>query len=127
MKSALEIYRKSLALIGETESEDSLTLRERAVPVINVLLAQLYEMDLALKGEAMSASDSVPQIERLEDHLALADPILFTLMPLGLAGYLLCEEEPARAGFFLQLYQTERDVLAGRCRRGRRHKIRREV
>lgn len=127
MKTAYEIYRKSLALIGEAESEENLIFRERAVEMINLMLAEIHETDLALKGEELSIGATVPQIRDLSDRLNVSEVILFSLMPLGLAGYLLNEEEPERSKFFLQLYQTEREVLRNRCRRGRRHKIRRSI
>lgn len=127
MKTANEIYRKSLALIGEVESEENLIFRDRAVQMINLMLAETYEMDLALKGEEYPLDGTVPQIRDLSDRLNFSEVILFSLMPLGLAGYLLNEEEPDRSNFFLQLYQKEREVIRARCRRGRRHKIRRSV
>ena len=37
--------------------------------------------------------------------------------------WLLNEEEPERSSFYLKLYQTERELVRSRCRRGRRHKI----
>lgn len=123
MKRASEIYRRSLALIGETENEENESLKERAAALINVLLSQLYELDLGLRGDPLPEAGTVPQILGLEDHLGLSEPILYTLMPLGLAGYLLSEEEPQRSSFFLQLYNTEREILRSRCKRGRRHKI----
>ena len=127
MKTAYEIYRKSLALLGEAESEENLIFRERAVEMINLMLAEVYETDLAIKGEEFPVDGTVPQIRSLDDKLMLSEVILFSLMPLGLAGYLLNEEESDRSSFFLQLYQKEREVLRNRCRRGRRHKIRRGV
>jgi len=125
MKKAVEIFRRSLALIGETEYEENEVLRENAVFMINVLLSQLYGLDLDLRGEKMVEGDSVPQIRTLEDRLTLSEPILFSVMPLGLAGYLLNEEEPQRSTFFFQLYRTECDILKNRAKQGRRHKIER--
>ncbi len=125
MKKAVEIFRRSLALMGETEREENEVLRENAVSLINVLLSQLYQLDLDLRGEKRAEGDSVPQIYTLEDRLSLSEPILFSVMPLGLAGYLLNEEEPQRSTFFLQLYRTEYDILQSRARRACRHKIER--
>ncbi len=125
MKKAVEIFRRSLALMGETEHEENEVLRENAVSLINVLLSQLYQLDLDLRGEKRVEGNSVPQIYTLEDRLSLSEPILFSVMPLGLAGYLLNEEEPERSTFFLQLYRTEYDILQNRATQGRRHKIER--
>ena len=127
MKCAEEIYRRSLALMGETEGEENETMKVRAVALINVLLSQLYELELALRGERFREGATIPQIRSLEDQTPLSEPILYTVMPLGLAGFLLNEEEPERGKFFLQLYHTEVEILRGRCKRGIRHKIKRSV
>ena len=127
MKRAEEVYRKSLALIGETPGEENETLKERAVDIINVLLSQLYELEYDLRGEVRPAGRVIPQILTLQEIVPFAEPILYTVLPLGLAGFLLMEEEPVRASFFIQLYHTEVEILRQRSRRGTRHKIRRSV
>lgn len=127
MKRAEEVYRKSLALIGETPGEENETLKERAVAIINVLLSQLYELEYDLRGEIRPAGRVIPQILTLQEIVPFAEPILYTVIPLGLAGFLLMEEEPDRARFFLQLYHTEVEILRERSRRGTRHKIKRSV
>ncbi len=125
MKKAYEVYKRSLALIGERESQESESLKERAVELINVLLAQLHPLDRFLRGEKVNEGESIPQILTLEDTLLLQEQILFTVMPLGLAAYLLGEEEPQRSSFFLQLYRTECDILRSYGKRSHRHKIER--
>ena len=125
MKKAVEIFRRSLALMGATDYEENEVLRENAVSLINVLLSQLYGLDLDLRGEKRVEGDSLPQIYTLEDRLNLSEPILFSVMPLGLAGYLLNEDDPQRSMFFLQLYRTEYDILQNRAKQSRRHKIER--
>ncbi|MBQ3075350.1 MAG: hypothetical protein IJC26_04710 [Clostridia bacterium] len=127
MKRAEEVYHKSLALIGETPGAENESLKERAVALINVLLSQLYELEIALRGEILRAGWIIPQIASLEEELPFSEPILYTVIPLGLAGFLLGEEEPERSRFFLQLYHTEVEILRGRSLRGRRHKIKRSV
>ena len=125
MKKAIEIYKRSLALMGEVENEENEVLKENAVALINVLLAQIYELDATLCGEKREVGESIPQIYTLEDRLNLSEQILFSVMPLGLAGYLLNEEEPQRSTFFLQLYRTECDILRTRSKKSYRHKIKR--
>ena len=127
MKRAEEVYRKSLALIGETPGEENEVLKERAVAIINVLLSQLFELEYVLRGEVLPAGRVIPQIMTLDEIVPFCEPILYTVIPLGLAGFLLMEEEPDRARFFLQLYHTEVEILRERGRRGTRHKIRRSV
>lgn len=124
MKSAREIYRKSLSILGESaEDENTLPYERRAVALINLLLGDLYELDFALKGETLPLQGSVPQITSLDDEIGMEESLVFSLIPLGLAFLLLNDEEPGRAALFLQLYQEERERLRRFCRRGRRHKI----
>ena len=125
MKRASEIYRRSLALMGEVENEENESLKDRAVMLINVLLSQLYELDLGLRGVRFSPGETVPQIRTLQDEVTLSEPILYTVMPLGLAGYLLNEEEPGRSSFFLQLFTTQCDLYRSRWKKSFRHKIQR--
>lgn len=127
MKRADEVFHKSLALIGETPGEENAAMRERAVAIINVLLSQLFELEYDLRGEIRPAGKVIPQILTLDEIIPFAEPIIYTVIPLGLAGFLLMEEEPDRGRFFLQLYHTEVEILRGRGRRGTRHKIRRGV
>ncbi len=127
MKRAEELYHRSLALIGEIPGAENQLFRERAVPLMNVLLSQLYELDIALRGGKLCPGGIIPQVTHLEETLPFSEAILYTVLPLGLAGLLLMEEEAERGRFFLQLYHTEVEILRDRCKRGIRHKIRRSV
>ncbi len=127
MKNGMGIYQKALALLGEGGESCRTVWQERAVPLINLLLAELAELDCALRGEPFPADGTILQITSLEENLGYTETILYSVMPLGLAGYLLNEEEPSRSDFYLQLYHKEREVLRSRLRRGRRHPIRRKV
>lgn len=123
MKTAREIYRRSLALMGEEDGENSAVFEKRLIPLVNILLGEVYELDLALKGDELGVGATIPQLVSPEEEIGLEEMILFSLMPLGLAALFLGETEPERASFFQGLYQKEREVLRARCRQGRRHKI----
>lgn len=123
MKTAREVYLRSLALMGEEDGENTTVFEGRWIPLINVLLGEVYDLDLALKGEEGSFGNGIPQVVSAEEEIWMEEAILFSLLPLGLAALLLGETEPERASFFQGLYQKERDQLRARCRRGRRHKI----
>ena len=125
MRTAEEIYRKSLALLGEKDGEDTAAFRRRAVGLINVLAAQCHEVDLAIRGEALPAGQEIVQIDSLESEVDASDPVLLSLLPMGLAGYLILDEQPSRAAEWIGRYEREREWMRSRCRRGRRHKIRR--
>ncbi len=119
-----EIYEKSLALIGERGDGNAEGFADRAPKLINLFLAELRELDCTLRGEKCAPQGSAMRIDSLDQEIGYADAITASLIPLGLAAFLLHEEEPARAGFFYQLYSRQADQLRLRCRKGRRHKIR---
>ena len=125
MKTAREIYKKSLAILGMTENENTEVYLQRAPHLINLLLAETADLEEALKGGASSPGQAILQISDMEEPLGLEDAILYSLIPLGLASLLIQEEEPERASFFMQLYQREKSALRARSLRGTRHKIRR--
>ena len=122
MTTGNEILAVALALMGsavETERYE-----ERAAAGIDMLLTDLYRLDRALKGEAAAPAAAVPHLSSLEDEVPLADILTRSLMPVGLAAFLLSEEEEKRAAFFEELYRTEREVLIRGFVPGRRHAIR---
>ena len=125
MTTAREIYEKSLMLLGEKEGAEPADAERRAVKLINLLLAEVVDLDSALRGEALSLQAPLYQIQSLEDRIACVETVSEGLMPLALAAFLIHEEDPARAGFFYQLYSRRAEELKLRCRRGRRHKIKR--
>lgn len=125
MKTAREIYKKSLAILGMTENENTEVYLQRAPHLINLLLAETADLEESLKGGESVPGQAILQISDLGEPLGLEDAILYSLIPLGLASLLIQEEEPERASFFMQLYQREKSALRARALRGKRHKIRR--
>ncbi len=127
MKTAHEIYTRSLALLGQKNGANTQDFEERAPSLINCLIAELSELDLAMKGKEPFDQASVFQIHSLEEEVGMEDAITLSLLPMGLAALLIQEEEPDRALFFRNLYQQEREMLRHTFRRGKRHKIRRSI
>lgn len=125
MKTAREIYNRSLALLGQTHGENTDAMEARAPALVNLLMAQLSPLDRELRGEVPAKDGPLLQIGTLEDSVGMEDDILLSLFPLGLAALLIQEEEPDRSRFFWQLYLEERAELYARNRRGRRHPIKR--
>ena len=122
MTTANEILRATLSLMGAEKEEARYA--ERALAGINALTADLFVLDRALKGEAAAPAAAVPVLASLEDTTDLADLLVRSLIPLGLAAYLLNEEEERRAAFFHNLYRTEKNVLLKQFAPSRRHPIR---
>ena len=128
MATAMNVYQRSLALLGEdlqSGAPDTAFFEERAPHFINLLLSELTELDLFMKGERFSPDRvEIPQISALEDALSLSEQLVFSLMPLGLAYLLVSEEDAARAAFFYRLYQEEKAEIRQRYRVFKRHPIR---
>lgn len=122
MTTANEILRATLSLMGAEKEEARYA--ERALAGINALTADLFVLDRALKGEAAAPAAAVPVLASLEDTTDLADLLVRSLIPLGLAAYLLNEEEERRAAFFHNLYRTEKSVLLRQFAPSRRHPVR---
>ena len=122
MTTGNDVLAGALALMGSAaETERYL---ERAAAGIDLLLTDLSRLDRALKGETAAPAASVPRLASLADEVPLADILTRSLMPVGLAAFLLSEEEEKRAAFFEELYRTEREVLIRGFVPGRRHPIR---
>ncbi|MBR2615962.1 MAG: hypothetical protein IKC69_04730 [Clostridia bacterium] len=120
MKTAREILNRALTLLGEgTEpEEDGAPFRERTVELVNVLLSENSD----LRSET-PPSGTVPQITSTEDEVPGEDAVVLSLFPLGLAAYLIEQEDAARGAFFRGLYREEKERIRMLLRRGRRHKI----
>ena len=122
MTTANEIYTAALALMGATD--DAARYQDRALAGINLLVTDLFALDRALKGEAAAVAAAIPPLETLQDTTDLTDVLTRTLVPIGLAAFLLNEEEEQRAAFFQRLYRSEKEILLRQFAPGRRHPIR---
>ena len=120
MKKAEEIYQTALLLLGEDSAEETAAFETRYLPLLNLLLAETRELCDALRGDRKNEH---VQVTGPLDPVGVPDAVAEGLLPLGLAGLLIQGEEPERAAFFLNRYDTERLRLESRGRKGRRHAI----
>lgn len=122
MTTADDIFHAALALMGA--QGDAARYESRALAGIQLLVTDLFSLDRALKGDAAAAAAAIPLPATLRDTTDLADILTRSLLPLGLAAYLLNEEEERRASFLLELYRTEKELLRRQFASGRRHAVR---
>lgn len=124
---AREVYRSALCLLQENEDDTSLdtALFEESAPrLLSLLCVLLDEVDLHVKGRRFHENALIPrEIRTLDDEVPLHPVICAGALPLGLAFLLISEEDQKRASLFFNLFQTEKDNLIRRFKRGRRHKI----
>ena len=125
MKTAREIYQTSLHLLGERSEHDRAVLEERAPDLINMILAELRDLDAALKKEAVRPGEALKEISSLDDNVHCEAVIAASLVPFALAAFLIQEEDSSRADYFYRLYSKGAEKLWARSRKGKRHKIQR--
>jgi len=123
-----DIYLGALALIGEeanAEAADTAAFRRKAPYLINLLIADLTPLNEFLSCRAAEGEIEVESIASLSDAVPLVPLIACGPLKQGLAFYLILEEDPERAAFFLRLYQESKASLRRDFLKGKRHSIRR--
>ncbi len=125
-----DVYYKALSLLNEHEAPgeaqyDTESFERAAPEMINVLTVMLDDLDLHVKHRSFhEATDEPKQIHSLSEPIYLHPAICASVLPLGLAFFLIAEENSARASLFFKLYQSEKEALYRKYRTVRRHKIR---
>ncbi len=125
--TGFDLYEKAMALLGEEidgEAADTAAFRRSSPFLVNLLLADLAELNEILLGHTTDGNLRVQQIETLDDEIPVVPLVALGAMPLGLAFYLLLEEDPDRAAFFYRLYQEEKLALRRNFVKGIRHPVR---
>ena len=90
---------------GATQTTDPHEYELRAPNILNTLLDQVYPYsDTYPYVPAGGPRPSLASVSNLEDYLDLDDYICRNVLPYGLAGLLLTEENPTQANFFWQTY-----------------------
>lgn len=92
---------------GSTNTTDTHEYALRTPNLINTLLDQVYPYSDTypdLTDETAGQRPTLPSVAALEDVLNLDNYICRNVLPYGLAGLLLTEENPTQANFFWQTY-----------------------
>ena len=102
---------------GSTNTTDTHEYSLRTPNIINVLLDQVYPYSDTypdVSAEPGAARPSLASVNTLEDSLDLDDYICRNVLPFGLAGLLLTEENPTQANFFWQTYLENLNMAKSR-------------
>ncbi len=87
------VYDRALALMYTTNT-DTTDYDDYVIPIINVMLSELFDINngilLANDGTALT---SIPTVTATTDTLTYEDEITTAIMPYGLAGTLLTEDQ----------------------------------
>ncbi len=102
-----EILNKALRLLGYSESNGNAhltqTVRNRALPIINLVYAEL----------ARNCEQEFEPLESLNDELKLPDRAINEVMPAGIATYIAqAEGDDAAQSFWGAEYNAKRVTLS---------------
>lgn len=107
---AIKLYTASLDLIGihndgEKLPADTEDLKQRAVSLINTLLAENAVIDSCIRG----VKTEILTINVLEDELTCSDIVASSVLPYGLARLLIMGEDDALSNELYRMYIASRD------------------
>ncbi|MBR6351707.1 MAG: hypothetical protein IKR93_05235 [Firmicutes bacterium] len=90
---------------GATDTEDTAEYKRRTLYILNLLRGELYPFSDTYEQAEAGKRPIVGLIQSFEDEIGLDDYICQSVMPHGLAAYLLLDENPTSASFFNQRYE----------------------
>jgi len=114
MADAQAIYERAIYLLGAedegfiADSSKNRDYKSRALAVINTLLHSLYPRFSRPGGGGEAPAD----LAAFSDEIGLDGEAALALLPLGLAGHLVIQEDPALSGYLLSRYEAEAARLA---------------
>lgn len=103
---------------GSTETADTKEYQLRTPSLLNSVLDRAYPASDNFLEAADRKRPICPKISAMTDEIALDERICTGILPYGLAGLLLTEENPVLANFFWQTFleqleEAKRGVPAG--------------
>lgn len=120
MTSAKNVFDLTMALIdelndvGQADTGDTKEYKDRTLQILNILQGELYMYSdtykLPVDGKRSIAAPIVNFTDPIVD---LDDYICRSVLPHGLAAYLLMDENPGIASTCLQRYEELRSRLMG--------------
>lgn len=103
--TAAELLDNALAVLATTRAE-SPDYCEYAVPLINLLLAELFEYNNALlAAKGRPEQSGIGKISALDDELPIEEELARTAMPMGLcAQFVMDDDDLAKAAYYRNRY-----------------------
>lgn len=104
-----ELYEISLDLCGLRKSDGTVPsdlddLTQRALSMINLLIAETSSLDAKVSGEI----PTVKKIDSLSDTVPESDIVVGSVLPYGLARLLMLNEDEAFADRMLFMYEQKK-------------------
>ena len=101
-----ELLNLALPLMYSTDAAEYETA---AVPVINLLLSDCFEINNSIRvSKVLAELTEIPTIAALTETLPYEDAINKKVLPFGLAGYLYGEDDATVAAQRLNKYEYEK-------------------
>lgn len=111
MTAAQEVFDIAIRLMdaqnestGSTDTADTREYKVRAPSLLNSILDRAYPASDNWPQSEGGKRPICPKVETLEDEIDLDERICTGILPYGLAGLLLSEENPTLANFFWQTF-----------------------
>lgn len=89
---------------GSTDTADTKEYRLRTPSLLNSILDRAYSASDNYPATTDRKRPICPKVYAMEDEIALDEYICTGILPYGLAGLLLTEENPTLANFFWQTF-----------------------
>lgn len=101
MRIAKEVYESALAIMGETDSDNS--YKDRTPALINTLLPKCWQYTEQYAGGSRNGWVAISDIE--DELIGFDDTMVLGVMPHGLAAALYVGEDPVLANSWQQIYE----------------------
>lgn len=113
------VFEKAMTLIdkvndttGQPDSGISAPYRARALGLINVLISELSSVSAGFGSTGDGVRPPVCEVTDFEQAIGLDDAVLRGVLPYGLAGLLILEENANSAAYLLEKYKEVAAQLA---------------
>ena len=116
--TAQQVFNTAVALMdeisetGATDTEDTAEYKRRTLYILNLLRGELYPFSDTYEQTEQGKRPIVGLITSFDQEIGLDDYICQSVMPHGLAAYLLLDENPTAAAFFNQRFEELKASLA---------------
>lgn len=113
MADVQTIYERAIYILGAedegfvADSAKNRDYKSRTLAIINTLLYSLYPRLEELDARKEGVRPLAAPVTAFTDEIGLNEGAACAILPLGLAGHLVLEENPAVAGYLLGSFETE--------------------
>jgi hypothetical protein len=114
MANAQSVFERAVYLLGAqdegfiADSSKNRDYKSRTLAILNTLIASLYPRLMGLDARAEGVRPAPPALlASFSEEIPLEAGAADAILPLGLAGHLVLEENPSEAGYLLSRCETE--------------------